>query len=205
MKKMVCSLLAFLLLTGCAPAVDPDLTPESIMENALRKSEEEVQEALGISFEGAETGAQPNYYLLECSVPFGDQVADQIEFQFYKGKLACVRYTFSSLGTPEETWDFLAGMAQESREQGLRSAMEDIYGHGSTYDSYDSFEDFQAMMREDIEKTGYPKHIAEDRLYVDERTYVAYTMDFNLEYPIFMGIQYAAAIVRPLDGEPYFQ
>ena len=42
MKKMVCSLLAFLLLTGCAPAVDPDLTPESIMKNALRKSEEEV-------------------------------------------------------------------------------------------------------------------------------------------------------------------
>lgn len=205
MKKMVCSLLAFLLLTGCAPAVDPDLTPESIMKNALRKSEEEVQEALGISFEGAETGAQTNFYLLECSVPFGDQVADQIEFQFNRGNLTCVRYTFSSLGTPEETWDFLAGMAQESREQGLPSAMEDIYGHGSTYDSYDSFEDFQAMMREDIEKTGYPKHIAEDRLYVDERTYVAYTMDFNLEYPIFMGIQYAAAIVRPLDGEPYFQ
>ena len=202
MKKMVCSLLAFLLLTGCAPAVDPDLTPESIMENALRKSEEEVQEALGVSFEGAETGAQPNYYLLECSVPFGDQVADQIEFQFNRGNLTCVRYTFSALGTPEETWDFLAGMARESREQGLRSAMEDIYGHGSTYDS---FEDFQAMMREDIEKTGYPKHIAEDRLYVDERTYVAYTMDFTLEYPIFMGIQYGAMIVRPLDGEPYFQ
>lgn len=115
MKKMVCSLLAFLLLTGCAPAVDPDLTPESIMKNALRKSEEEVQEALGVSFEGAETGAQPNYYLLECSVPFGDQVADQIEFQFYKGKLACVRYTFSALKTPEETWDFLAGMARGSR------------------------------------------------------------------------------------------
>ena len=106
MKKMVCALLAFLLLAGCAPAVDPDLTPESIMKNALRKSEEEVQEALGISFEGAETGAQPNYYLLECSVPFGDQVADQIEFQFYKGKLACVRYTFSALETPKETWDF---------------------------------------------------------------------------------------------------
>lgn len=205
MKKMVCALLAFLLLAGCAPAVDPDLTPESIMENALRKSEEEVQEALGISFEGAETGAQTNFYLLECSVPFGDQVADQIEFQFNRGNLTCVRYTFSSLGTPEETWDFLAGMARESREQGLRSAMEDIYGHGSTYDSYDSFEDFQAMMREDIEKTGYPKHIAEDRLYVDERTYVAYIMDFNLEYPIFMGIQYGAMIVRPLDGEPYFQ
>ena len=93
MKKMVCSLLAFLLLTGCAPAVDPDLTPESIMKNTLRKSEEEVQEALGISFEGAETGAQTNFYLLECSVPFGDQVADQIEFQFNRGKLACVRYT----------------------------------------------------------------------------------------------------------------
>ncbi len=205
MKKMVCALLAFLLLAGCAPAVEPDLTPESIMENALRKSEEEVQEALGISFEGAETGAQTNFYLLECSVPFGDQVADQIEFQFNRGNLTCVRYTFSALGTPEETWDFLAGMARESREQGLRSAMEDIYGHGSTYDSYDSFENFQAMMREDIEKTGYPKHIAEDRLYVDERTYVAYIMDFNLEYPIFMGIQYGALIVRPVGGEPYFQ
>ena len=116
-----------------------------------------------------------------------------------------MRYTFSALETPEETWDFLAGMARESREQGLRSAMEDIYVHGSTYDSYDSFEDFQAMMREDIEKTGDPKHIAEDRLYVDERTYVAYIMDFNLEYPIFMGIQYGALIVRPLGGEPYFQ
>ena len=37
---------------------------------------------------------------------------------------------------------------------------------------------------------------------MDERTDVAYTMDFTLEYPIFMGIQYGAMIVRPLGGEP---
>ena len=160
---------------------------------------------MGVSFEGGRDRGAAQLLFAGVQRPFGDQVADQIEFQFYKEKLACVRYTFSALETPEETWDFLAGMARESREQGLRSAMEDTYGQGSTYDSYDSFEDFQAVMRENIEKTGDPKHIAEDRLHVDERTYVAYTMDFTLEYPIFMGIQYGAMIVRPLGGEPYFQ
>ena len=98
MKKMVCSLLAFLLLAGCAPAVDPDLTPESIMKNALRKSEEEVQEALGVSFEGAERqGRSPTTICWSAASPLGTRWRTKLNSSFTKGSwLVC--------GTPSPLW-----------------------------------------------------------------------------------------------------
>lgn len=218
MKKMVCSLLAFLLLTGCAPAVDPDLTPESIMENALRKTPEEVEENLGLVLDDEHLAEHSSTaYAYDCAVSFAGQTANEVDFTLYEAELdgetaervGAVAYAFDQWDSPEDAWDFLCEMTEKAKEEGLRPALNDVYGQGdvSSFEQYGSYQEFDEAMKAEYAGYGveYPVYRGEARFYLDERTHLVFTMQFGTFYPFRAAVSYEAVILRGMNEERSFK
>ena len=196
-------IITMVSVTGCTSNEHTfnTFSPENLMENALGKTDAQVEEALGVTLEWPDPDTSFSLYpTVECSVPFGDETADAVVLEFAGGpgtELTSFSYQFSSLETPEEYWDFLKGLAEQSRKEGLKSALDDYYGpenHPVTFADYNSYDEFEEAMEKSLEGpiASDPIHGVEDRFFADDSTYVVYSMTFTLGIPQRMGIAYVS-------------
>ena len=199
-------ILFMLLVCGCEKKSSQAnlLSPENLIQNALGKTDAQVEEALGITLEWPDRAENPleTNPTLACSVPFGDQVADSVtlEFQYGKGTpMTSFYYQFSSLETPEEYWDFLKEMAEQSRREGLESAMEEYYGQTFpyTFEEFDTYADFQAELEEHRNRGSWDRPFdgVEERFFATKDVYLIYTIRYSMGVPRVMGLGY---VVREL-------
>lgn len=182
------------------------LAPINMLQNALRLTQSEVEETLGLAFSEDNINFRTGGYLLDCQVDFGDMTATQVDLGFGKVNqedenklLLSVAYQFS-FDTAQEGWEAFQTAVEEARSQGAISTMEEYYGQESGFIRYGTFEDFDAGAREAMGKSGLPTVECLERFYVDDRTICEYSFVYAPEEEGYIAsVGYSAEIVRTIN------
>lgn len=181
------------------------LGPANLLEKALRLTQPEVEETLGLTFSEDSVNPRTGGYLLDCQVAFGDMTATQVDLGFGKvnqededALLLSVAYQFS-FDTAQEGWEAFQASVEEARDQGAISTMEEYYGQESGFIRYGTFEEFDAGARESMGESGLPTVECLDRFYVDDRTICEYSFVYAPDQGYIASVSYSAEIVRTMD------
>ena len=149
MKRILAVALSILLalsLCACRPQTQqtPLLEPEYILENALNKSLEEVETALEVTLSQENRNTATGGYVVPCHVAFEGKNADHVELQFAQEKLAAAMYTFSDIESAKVGWGLLKKLGKTMTKEGYESAMGDLHGQASSFESHETYDDFYA-------------------------------------------------------------
>lgn len=181
------------------------LGPANLLEKALRLTQPEVEETLGLTFSEDSVNPRTGGYLLDCQVAFGDMTATQVDLGFGKvnqededALLLSVAYQFS-FDTAQEGWEAFQASVEEARDQGAISTMEEYYGQESGFIRYGTFEEFDAGARESMGESGLPTVECLDRFYVDDRTICEYSFVYAPDQGYIASVSYSAEIVRTIN------
>lgn len=181
------------------------LGPANLLEKALRLTQPEVEETLGLTFSEDSVNPRTGGYLLDCQVAFGDMTATQVDLGFGKvnqededALLLSAAYQFS-FDTAQEGWEAFQASVEEARDQGAISTMEEYYGQESGFIRYGTFEEFDAGARESMGESGLPTVECLDRFYVDDRTICEYSFVYAPDQGYIASVSYSAEIVRTIN------
>ncbi len=195
-------IVLFFMLTGCSGKDPPNLSPDNILKNALRKTQEEVEEALGVDLEADSLEGSPTYagvFDIPHEEAFGDKTSSLVELQFLDDKLGAAVYVFDFTDAGE-AWDYLAEMSHAAAQEGKQSAMLEVFGQErSAFDEYNSYEEYAKSIPK-----GETISLAYDCYFIDDNTYCKYQLEFGRYDPFRATISYEALISRSVSSGTEF-